>query len=673
MGNRSDTRLPVYRVVRTGIQESEARQLAEALRIPREKLRWLNGEASFVDRERYLAVPSISIEDPDIVARFIDATTNYNPEVPISVAGIDYAALSQHVPFARDLALKSAADALESARLTPALARPVVGHTVFTTVAIDADGAEQEQQRTLLDTHVSYRFVIDGYPLVGSGAQIQMSFAANGELTRLLHATRQIEPGATVTIVDADEICRRISCSLTDDATVEARLVYLAPGLHNALNGAPHWQPSDILPWYAVKVTRMVTHPDRGGEYPLTSRIRLIPATDDTRFVPSVAIAAHAIEGSRVEARATVSGGTAPYSFLWGGSNPGTFNERGAEVSYEPLVRDLREIIPAQSMARTERVSVTVVDANGVSAEADASLLVTARPAPDTHNSVTYGCESPNDPGAWTGDRVAWQSAMSALGGGSERFCWTADNSWPGDYIEPNPPGSLEASPWINGDADYRNWGINTANIVFYIGDANPYQFAEMYPGATPAQYNSAGGGFVLAPNSSITVEIGSQNYDVPFSGSWGAPIPNDQLQWLPMYACNLLENDAGASSPWLSWGPAFNGLHSMLAFDTEAWDSHQFVSDFVLGILGLQLPFIDFEAQTIVQAWLNAANANDIGTPAAMGPIVNVEERRGITVGVSDYGDYYWSRGLVGPTITQNMINAWWYIKGTDAVQIFP
>jgi hypothetical protein len=658
------TRLPVYRVVTTGIQETEAHRLAEALRIPAKGLRWLDGEASFVNRDKYLAVPSVPIKDPDIVARFTKATTNHHPEIPIAVTGIDYAALDRHVPFADSLALRSAAAALESAGLTPAAARPMVGHTEFTTVAIGADGAEQEQRRTLLDTHVSYRFVADGYPLVGPGAQIQISFAADGEVTRLIHATRTLEPGPSVAIIDADTIRQRISCSLTDDVVVDVRLVYLAPSLRNALNGASYWRPSDIIPWYAVTVTRTVTHPDRGTEHPLTSRVRLIPATDDTRFVPSVKVAASAIKGSRVTANATVSGGTAPYSFLWGGSNPDTSTERGAAVSYQPLTRDLREIIPARSLTRTEHVSVTVVDANGVSAEADTSLLVTARPAPDTHNSVTYGCESPNDPGAWTGDRVAWQNAMSAFGGGSERFCWLADSSWPGDYIEPKQPGTLGANPWINGDADYRNWGINTANIVFYIGDANPQLFAEMYPGATPAQYNSSAGAYVLAPNSSITVEIGSQNYDVPYAGSWGAPHPNDQLQWLPMYACNLLQNDAKASSPWLSWGQAFNGLHSVLAFDTEALDSHPFVSDFVLGFLGFQVLFINFEPMTIVQSWLNAANATDIGTAAAMGPITNVDVR-GTTVGVCDYADYYWGRGAVGPTIPRNMIDGWWYIKG--------
>lgn len=664
--------LPVYRVATTGIKESEAQQLAEALRIPAKGLKWLDGEASFVDHDKYLAVPSVRIDDPDIVARFTDATTNHHPEIPIAITGIDYAALDRHVPYADDSALKSAAAALESAGLTPASARPLVGHTVFATVAIGADGAEQRQRETLLDTHVSYRFTVDGYPLIGPGAQIQMSFAADGDVTRLIHATRVLESGPSVAIIDADVIRHRVSCSIPDDITVDVRLVYLAPSLRNALNGATYWRPTEIVPWYAVTVTRTMTHPERGTEHPLTSRVRLIPATDDSRFVPSVTVSASAIDGSRVEARARVSGGTAPYSFLWGASNPDTSTERGSAVSYQPLTRDLREIIPTQSLTRNEHVSVTVVDANGVSAQADTSLMVTARPAPTTHNSVTYGCESPNDPGGWTGDRVAWQNAMSAFGGGSQRFCWLADSSWPGDYIEPKTPGAIGSNPWINGDADYSNWGINTANIVFYIGDANPYVFAEMYPGAAPSQYNSSAGAYVVVPTSSTTVEIGSQNYDVPFAGSWGAPYPNDRLQWLPMYACNLLENDASASSPWLSWGQAFNGLHSVLAFDTEAADSNPFVSDFVRNFLGFKFWFIDFEPQTIVQSWINAANATDIGTPAAMGPIINIEIR-GLHLGLSDYGDYYWGKGTVGPTIPRNAINAWWYIKGSDAVQTFP
>jgi len=64
-------RLPVYRVVATGIKEKRARQLAEALRIPAKELAWRDGEASFVDPGRYLGVPIIPIDDPEIVANIV--------------------------------------------------------------------------------------------------------------------------------------------------------------------------------------------------------------------------------------------------------------------------------------------------------------------------------------------------------------------------------------------------------------------------------------------------------------------------------------------------------------------------------------------------------------------------------------------------------------------------
>lgn len=66
----------------------------------------------------------------------------------------------------------------------------------------------------LLDTQVSYRFTIDGYPLVGPGAQIQTSFGAEGNVTRLVHATRTLEPGPSVAIIDADTMRHGLACSL---------------------------------------------------------------------------------------------------------------------------------------------------------------------------------------------------------------------------------------------------------------------------------------------------------------------------------------------------------------------------------------------------------------------------------------------------------------------------
>lgn len=153
------------------------------------------------------------------------------------------------------------------------------------------------------------------------------------------------------------------------------------------------------------------------------------------------------------------------------------------------------------------------------------------------------------------------------------------------------------------------------------------------------------------------------------YNGSWGAPNANDNLQWLVTYACELLEEDSSSGNPWDRWGPASNGLHSLLGFTTLAADDSgtNFMLDFPANILGASS-----SPQTLIQGWLNSAISNQIGTPAAMGPILNVRLPFGI-FGISDYGDNYWGKGSVGPNIPQFDINGWWFIQGTDAVQGFP
>jgi Family of unknown function (DUF6345) len=673
----SHGRLSVYEVTGTGIDESQARRLAEALGISADKLVLRDGEASFVDPANYLALPSVNITDPAIVAARRDATENHHPEIPIEVRAIDYAALDRLSPPSPQDALQRTAGALDSAGLAPEHATPVAGHTIFKTVSASEHPADRTAN---LDTHVTYRFTLDGYLLVGPGAQLQVSYGPDGNVTRLLHAVRSVKKGPSVQIVTADEMRGRFARYLPDDAEISLRLVYWAPPLRGGLCASPRWQPSTIIPWYAVTIARRVTDPRTRAQQTITSRVHLVPATDDPRFVPSVTVAAAVPDGTRVEAHARATGGTPPYTYLWAGSNPEASASSGDSVSYVPQVRDYRGVLAAQTMERTENLSVTVIDANGVRVQAGDSVYVTAQPAPQSHNSVTYGCESPNDPGpsptdgSYAPERIAWQQAMGApgQGGGSQRFCWLADDSWPGDYIEPVPPGSLEPSPWINGDADYSNWGINTTNIMLYNGDGWPWGFAEMYPGATLADYNNTGGATLSAPGAG-DVQIGSQSYTVNYNGAWGAPHEGDSLQWLAMYACEILDDDGSNPPPWQRWGPAFNGLHSMLGFYSDASDAGVgFMTDFPYLILGLNLGFIVIPPQTIVQGWLNSAMANNMGTPAAMGPVFNLEYE-GQTVSICDYFDYYWGKGPVGPTIPQSLINGWWYIQGTNAVQEFP
>jgi hypothetical protein len=131
----------------------------------------------------------------------------------------------------------------------------------------------------------------------------------------------------------------------------------------------------------------------------------------------------------------------------------------------------------------TDILAVTVMDANGVTAQATQTLTVDPIPLPtpaDPDPPATYGTESSYDAGGWDVDRAGWQGIMgnSACGGGVQRFCWARYSSWPGDFMEPTPQGALQGpiSPAVPGapgayaGADYLNWGVNGANMTLYLG-----------------------------------------------------------------------------------------------------------------------------------------------------------------------------------------------------------
>ncbi len=139
---------------------------------------------------------------------------------------------------------------------------------------------------------------------------------------------------------------------------------------------------------------------------------------------------------------------------------------------------------------------------------------------------------------------------MSTYGGGSERFLLARGLLLARRLHRTHKAGHDRRASLDHRGRRLKNWGVNTANIVFYIGDANPYVFAEMYPGAAPAQYNTSAGASVLAPILRSLAQFGSQIYDVPYAGSWGAPYPTPT-------GCNgsrctpaTCSKDAAASSP---------------------------------------------------------------------------------------------------------------------------
>ena len=412
-----------------------------------------------------------------------------------------------------------------------------------------------------------YRFTDrNGISFTGPGAQLQVSYDSKGEVLQLYYGWRKLKAGPEVKIISEAEARRRIAQQSPAGARINVRLVYWCPPFDGAAGAEA--TPANIIPWYSYTSTSEVRDPKTGQVSQKTTKERLIPATDDPRYVPSIRLSVSGSGGARVEARGEASGGRAPYTYVWTGSNPTALTSRGTSVSYAPMARALSpegtRLAPNEVVRWNETVSVTVIDANGITALASQTIPVVAQPfipgsGGESHGAPSYGCESPGEPEEWTLERVGWQQGMSNPGAGSENFCWLGDSSWPGDYIKPSPAGSLPASPWINGDADFANWGANTANLVLINGDGWPDGFTAMYPGAPQSDYNANvnlwrpgnPGGTVQLP-----IPTNPTFYPVNYDGSWGPMGPNDRLYWLAGLLCECLDEQDGAGlTPDQRWG----------------------------------------------------------------------------------------------------------------------
>ena len=480
-------------------------------------------------------------------------------------------------------------------------------------------------------------------------------------MVRLLYAARELKAGPTVKIFSEDEARKRVAAHFPPDARINFKLVYWCPSLGRAPGQKAPLSPKFIIPWYAFNSVSSVTNPTTGAVTETHTKIQMIPATDDPRFVPSVRLKASGRE--RVEASVDVRGGRAPYTYMWSGSNPAVSEQAGASISYEPLVRAVPRpnLAPERTtLARRETLGVTVTDANGIMLHENLALSVIAHlfPLGKGGPAASYGTESPREPD-FAVDRIGWQTGMSTpgAGGGTEVFAWLLDLAWPGDFIEPKPQGTLVSTPWVYGDADYSNWGVNTAAIVLNNTDGDPTGFDMNVPGATIDQYATA---YFSVTDPTVTIGLlnsqgtaTTQYFNIDLTGSWTPVGPNDQLLWLLMDACDIMDVTSSVGTPPQRWGPLFSGMHIMTGWNSEeAVGDGSFEQDFAERILG-----VNGAPETILQAWFDAAHAAGTGhgLPAAMGPIT--------TGNVSDKDDYYIGKGSQGPTIMPANVTGWWYI----------
>lgn len=689
--------LPVYSVVRAGALPDQAASLANRLNIPVGAFVLTNGEMRFLDPGSFIAAPVLPVTDPVVKSNLLADTINKVPGIPIRFEQLDFAALNHLTVPGSNTAVASFSTALDAAGLLPQSATPIVTHTMLTAFYTNESGALLSASN-YLDTQVSYQLSLQRVPLVGPGAQVQVAFGATGKVSRLQYATRQLALGPSVTLVDPVVASNRAATLFgLPNPQVTVQLVYYAPPLSLTT-------VSNIIPWYLCGGTATVTNP--GWTQPFTFNLMrmLIPATDDPNFVPAIQLVVGPTgSGTQVVARASVSGGAPPYAYVWSGSGLQVDTNTGPGITYTPMIpvapaqlsfareppgalslswvdssglyqlesntnldplswapvanavtrsnsigsltlstgsqsQFFRLHLATQSVPVTETVGLGVADRNGVFGRTRQSLGIGAMPLspPVQFNGplIGWGTESPYSKNLEDWDTASWRQAM---GGnpifGAERFYRGEFTAARTDFLD------LPA-----GDDDLLG---DSADISFYLGHGNPDQISFTSIPSEPG-----------TPTSLLS--------DSEVHSAWG----NRNLEWLALLSCDVLDqwSPNTASYAFQRWGPAFDGLHLMLGFSSEAW-SHSmtgiggdsFDTVFVNGMAGKN-PWVT----TIQQAWFHAAlttgplfQSGGAGNPAVLAPIA--------AGGVWDFNDDWWGVGPVGPRIRAWNIRGYFYLTITQ------
>ena len=446
-----------------------------------------------------------------------------------------------------------------------------------------------------LDTTVSYDLSLFGKPVFGPGAKSRISFDGAGNVQQLVATQRSVRQAGFVGIIDAETA--QAQCAKLYGARVKQdtpTLAYYAPALGGSVK--------QLLPSYACHPSNVARDAvsDLGG--------RLVPASPELTPELDVVVTR---SGRSVKATASAEGGSAPYTIKWSSSTT-NLTKAGTEVSYA---------VASRKKGLAETLTATITDANGISSVASATLGAKG----GTKEAFGYGGAG----GAFGSVGIEqtvdeWQCAQdSAIGfknvmashSQSVAFDWRGANAWEQDFHKTSTGG-------------HDNQWVDSVDAQWYTGHGNS-------------------GGFTFKSN----VPDGSI---VPGDARWG---DNFNLEWMQLESCQVLRDTNGHADYFGRWAPAFDGLHLLNGFDTNA----TCVGGGTGGRFASYLfPTFWRGALSVSQAW--SAMANDLepgGTKwrsiSPMGP-----------GGSFNLNDRYWGQGTTGPDIPASVRTGFISISGT-------
>ena len=476
-----------------------------------------------------------------------------------------------------------------------------VGHTMLNLRSLDGDTALSRP----IDTFVRLDFTLAGRPLIGPGAKARISFSPSGEATGFDFATREVQAGRLASIESPFDARRECARHYPEGSSLlTPRLVYFAPGLDRRVQTVfPHWECRGKGPSGAELVPAVLPAVLGAG--------------------PVATIDAGVVQGSHVRAAVGVQGGTPPYTFSWQSLTTDLSDEQssGPGVAYDVAPRD-----PVSK----EALGVTVTDANGLVGKARvildvnaAAVLAAAAPAAvqrvgrldvgGEFNVYDWNCVKQS---------AAGFSAVFGAQGVPIQFHWTGTNAWERDFRESGAPQNGD-------DASY----VDDVDLAWYTGHGSP-------------------GSFTFDNASHDDGDI------VPGDARWG----NRDLEWLQLESCNVLQFDSGGVPIWDRWAHVFDGLHLLNGFQTTAScvdTPNGTAGRFSRYLFPQTILFITIPALKVRQAW------------AQMAYDLEPSGRQYVTMGaagpgwLTNYDDYFWGQGPVGPDIPRSQIIGYWWLMG--------